>query len=118
MKTETSAVNVAKAHVEAWSNHDWETSRNLLAEDVRVEVSTTQPIMGPSTQPASTPTCRACTPFADPLVKGSAKILAAVGVPCHAHGGSAGWAHPRPTGAPVGDSQRGTGTDCAGSIGR
>ena len=79
MKTETSAVSVAKAHIEAWSNHDWETSRNLLAEDVRVEVSTTQPIMGPVDTTGVDPYMQGLHAFADPVVKGSANILAAVG---------------------------------------
>ena len=45
---ESHAVAVARAHVEAWSNLDYETARRSLAEDVHVTVTTTQPMM-PST---------------------------------------------------------------------
>src|SRR5262245_31763589 len=79
MKTETSAVSVAKAHIEAWSNHDWDTSRNLLAEDVRVEVSTTQPIMGPVDTPGVDAYMEGLHAFADSIVTGSARILSAIG---------------------------------------
>jgi hypothetical protein len=30
----TKAVDLAVAHCEAWSNHDWETARKALADDV------------------------------------------------------------------------------------
>jgi len=79
MKTETSALNVAKAHIDAWSNHDWATSEKLLADDVRVEVSTTQPIMGPVDTTGVDEYMRGQHAFADPVVKGSAKIQFAVG---------------------------------------
>lgn len=79
METETSAVSVAKAHIEAWSNHDWESSKRLLADDVRVEVSTTQPIMGPVDTTGVDAYMHGLHAFADTIVKGSAEILAAVG---------------------------------------
>ena len=79
MKTETSALNVAKAHIDAWSNHDWATSEKLLADDVRVEVSTTQPIMRPVDTTGVDAYMQGLHAFADPIVKGSAKIVAAVG---------------------------------------
>src|SRR5919204_5797569 len=37
------AVAVARAHVEAWSNHDFDVARQSLADDVHVVASTTQP---------------------------------------------------------------------------
>jgi SnoaL-like protein len=79
MNTDTSAISVAKAHIEAWSNHDWDKSQELLADDVRVEVSTTQPIMGPVDTIGVDDYMHGLHAFADPVVKGSAKILAAVG---------------------------------------
>jgi hypothetical protein len=36
------AVAVARAHVEAFTNHDWETARNLLAEDVHFTLLNTE----------------------------------------------------------------------------
>jgi SnoaL-like domain len=44
-KSDSPAVAVARAHVKAWGNHDWDEARKFLAEDVHVTVSTTQPIM-------------------------------------------------------------------------
>src|SRR5258707_242429 len=40
---EPPAVAIARAHVEAWSNHDFAAARNGLAPDVRVTATTTQP---------------------------------------------------------------------------
>ena len=38
---EPAAVTIARAHVEAWSNHDFDTARKGLAPDVHVTASTT-----------------------------------------------------------------------------
>jgi hypothetical protein len=37
------AVTVARAHIDAWSHHDWERTRALLAPDVHAWVTSTQP---------------------------------------------------------------------------
>ena len=37
------AVAIARAHIEAWSHHDWEKTRELLAPNVHTVVTTTQP---------------------------------------------------------------------------
>jgi hypothetical protein len=39
---ETPAVAIARAHIEAWSHHDWEKTRELLAPDVHALVTGTQ----------------------------------------------------------------------------
>ena len=41
---ESPADAIARAHVEAWSNLDFDTARNGLAPDVRVTATTTQPM--------------------------------------------------------------------------
>ncbi len=47
MKTlDSAAVSVARAHIDAWSHHDWDKTRELLAPDVHVWVSSTQPEFG------------------------------------------------------------------------
>jgi hypothetical protein len=61
-------VSVAKAHIEAWSNHDWETARESLADDVRIEVSTTQPITGPVNTTGVDAYMHGLHAFADPVV--------------------------------------------------
>ena len=47
-QNESPAAAIARAHVEAWSNHDFDTARGRLAPDVRVTATTTQP-MPPAT---------------------------------------------------------------------
>src|SRR5690349_10073299 len=42
---ESPAVAIARAHVEAQSNHDFDAARRGLAPDVQVTSTTTQPIM-------------------------------------------------------------------------
>jgi hypothetical protein len=39
------AIAVARAHCEAWSNHDFDAARGALADDVQVSVTTTKPVM-------------------------------------------------------------------------
>jgi hypothetical protein len=39
--THSKAVDLALAHCEAWSNHDWDTARKALADDVSVTSTTT-----------------------------------------------------------------------------
>jgi hypothetical protein len=36
------AVEIALSHIEAWSRHDWEKTRELLAPDVHATVTTTE----------------------------------------------------------------------------
>jgi hypothetical protein len=44
MKTQNStAIRVARAHIDAWSHHDWDKTRELLAPDVHAWVTSTQP---------------------------------------------------------------------------
>ena len=42
MQQETPAVAIARAHIEAWSHHDWEKTRELLAPHVHALVTGTQ----------------------------------------------------------------------------
>ena len=45
-QNESPAAAIARAHVEAWTNHDFDTARGGLAPDVRVTATTTQPRHG------------------------------------------------------------------------
>jgi hypothetical protein len=38
------AVKIARAHVEAWANHDFDTARAGLAPDVKFTLTSTQPL--------------------------------------------------------------------------
>jgi hypothetical protein len=40
------AVTIALAHIDAWSRHDWDKTRELLAPDVHASVASTQPQFG------------------------------------------------------------------------
>jgi hypothetical protein len=40
------AVKIALAHIDAWSHHDWDKTKELLAPNVHALVTTTQPNFG------------------------------------------------------------------------
>ncbi|WP_338258062.1 nuclear transport factor 2 family protein [Dictyobacter halimunensis] len=42
---ESTAVTIARAHIDAWSHQDWEKTRELVAPDVHVAAATTQPML-------------------------------------------------------------------------
>jgi hypothetical protein len=44
VQQEPTAVAVARAHVEAWSNHDYDTARASLAAEVHVVATTVDPV--------------------------------------------------------------------------
>jgi hypothetical protein len=48
IQQDSSAVALARAHAEAWSHHDWEKARSMLASDVQVTATTTLPLMKPT----------------------------------------------------------------------
>jgi len=73
------AVAVARAHIEAWSHHDWEKARRSLAPDVHVTVTTTQTIMSSTDTVGVDKYMEGLTKFATGVAPGSAHILAAVG---------------------------------------
>jgi hypothetical protein len=76
---EPPAVAIARAHVEAWSNHDFDTARNGLAPDVRVTAMPTQP-MPPATDLTGTDDYMiGLTQFAQAVVPGSLRIFASTG---------------------------------------
>jgi SnoaL-like domain len=73
------AVAIARAHVEAWSNHDFDTARNSLAPGVRVTATTTQP-MPPATDLTGADHYMAgLVQFAQAVVPGSLRIIASTG---------------------------------------
>ena len=79
IKTDSRAIGIAKDHVGAWSSHDWDEARKLLARDVKVKVSTTQPIMGPVDTVGVDAYMEGLIRFGEAVTKGSARILAATG---------------------------------------
>ena len=76
---ESSAVAIARAHVEAWSNHDFDTARNGLAADVKVTATTTLPIMPATDLTGVDNYMLGLTQFAQGVVPGSLQVIASVG---------------------------------------
>jgi hypothetical protein len=77
--TEPAAVTVARAHIDAWSNHDFETARAGLSADVTVASTTTQPIMDPVHLTGVDAYMQGLTHFAQTVVPGSTKVIATSG---------------------------------------
>ena len=76
---ESPAVAIARAHVEAWSNHDFDTARNALAPDVRVTATTTQPMPPATDLTGADDYMVGLTQFAQAVVPGSLRIIASTG---------------------------------------
>ena len=78
-QNESPAVAVARAHVEAWSNHDFDAARSGLAPDVRVTSTTTQPMPPAVDLTGADDYMIGLIQFAQAVVPGSLRILASVG---------------------------------------
>jgi ketosteroid isomerase-like protein len=76
---ESPALTVARAHVEAWSNKDWDAARSLLAPDVHVTAVHTGPYPPPTDLTGTDDYMKGLTAFAEPIVAGSVRELAGVG---------------------------------------
>lgn len=79
IETESPAIGIAKAHVEAWSHNDWEAARKLLASEVKVVVTTTQPIMAPVDTTGVDAYMEGLIKFGKVVVPGSAGVIASTG---------------------------------------
>ena len=78
-KNESKAVAIARAHVEAWSNHDFDTARDSLAADVHVTSTTTQPMPPPVDLTGVDDYMVGLTYFAQTVIPGSLNVIAATG---------------------------------------
>src|SRR5262249_4124762 len=76
---ESAAVTVARSHVEAWSNREFDKARKSLAEDVKVLVTTTQPIMKDTNTTGAEAYMTGLKMFAQGVEPGSANVIAAIG---------------------------------------
>lgn len=84
VQQESQAIAVARAHVEAWSNHDYDAARSSLADDVTVAATTVDPVM-PKTELAGVDDyMRGLVDFAQAVVPGSAEVVASIGDGRHA----------------------------------
>jgi SnoaL-like domain len=73
------AVAIARAHADAWSNHDWATAREALADDVHVTATTTQPTMPTTNTTGIDDYMHGLIEFARAVVPGTASVLASIG---------------------------------------
>jgi len=73
------AVAIALAHIDAWSHHDWEITRALLALDVHATVTTTQPGFGDADLRGVDAYMGPKTKAAQLIEPGSVHVLSAVG---------------------------------------
>ena len=78
-QNESPAVAIARAHVEAWSRHDYEAARRALAPDVHVTSTTTLPTMAPTDLTGADDYMVGLTYFAQTVVPGSLDIIASMG---------------------------------------
>jgi len=76
---ESPAVAVARAHVEAWASHDFDTARSKLAPDVRVRATTTAPYPPDTDLTGADQYMEGLRAFAEPVVPGSVSVLASTG---------------------------------------
>jgi hypothetical protein len=74
-KTESRAVALARAHLEAWTNHDLDTARGNLAEDVQFY----SPAANLAGIDAYMDAPRGLTQFARQVVPGSLRVIATMG---------------------------------------
>lgn len=73
------AVAIARAHVEAWSHHDFDKARSMLAPDVKVSASSTHPGLPRTDLAGADEYMTGLIAYAQPIVPGSVQVLAGTG---------------------------------------
>lgn len=73
------ALGIARAHIEAWSAKDYDKARSMLAPNVHVIVTSTFAAMPPADLTSPDAYMQGLIAFADPIVPGSVLELGAVG---------------------------------------
>ena len=79
VQVDSPAVAIARAHAEAWSHHDWDAARKMLAPDVHVTATTTQPTMAATDLTGIDDYMKGLVEFAQAVEPGSADVVASVG---------------------------------------
>ena len=79
VQSDSPAVALARALVEAWSHHDWDTVRRRLAPDVHVTVTTTQPAVGPTDTTGVDAYMEGLIHFAQVAEPGSFRLIGSIG---------------------------------------
>ena len=76
---ESPAVAIARAHAEAWGKHDFDTARSMLAKDVKVTATSTDPALPQTDLTGADNYMAGLIAYAQPIVPGSVRILATAG---------------------------------------
>ena len=76
---ESPAVNIARAHVEAWSKQDFDTARSMLAPGVSITAMSTIPGLPRTDLTGADDYMQGLTAYAQPIVPGSVQVLASTG---------------------------------------
>jgi hypothetical protein len=76
---ESPAVAIARAHVEAWSNHDFDTARSALAPDVHITATSTNPALPHTDLTGADSYMEGLVAYAQPVMPGTVKMLASTG---------------------------------------
>ena len=77
--TDSPAVAVARAHVEAWGNHDFDAARRMLADNVEVTATSTDPALPRTNLTGADSYMEGLIAYAQPVVPGSVHVLASTG---------------------------------------
>jgi hypothetical protein len=76
---ESPAVAVARAHVGAWGNHDFDAARSSLAAGVKVDVTSTNGTMTVARSTGIDDYMTGLIEFGQAVVPGSQRVLASIG---------------------------------------
>jgi len=79
IRQESRAVNLAVAHCEAWSSHDWDAARKSLAKDVKVTATTTMEGAPNTDLSGADAYMEGLRALADQVVPGSLRVNASAG---------------------------------------
>jgi hypothetical protein len=76
--SDSPALAIARAHVEAWRSKDYDKARSMLAPDVRVTATSTFAAMNATDLTGADAYMEGLVAFADPIVPGSVREIGAV----------------------------------------
>jgi SnoaL-like domain len=79
VQQDSPAVAIARAHVEAWSNHDFDRARSSLAADVKITATTTNPFVKDTDLTGIDDYMIGLIEFAQAVVPGSLRVIASAG---------------------------------------
>jgi hypothetical protein len=79
MSAQATAVTLATAHIEGWSNHDFDSARAGVADDVKVSVTSTNPTLPETRTSGIDDYMTGLIAFGQAVVPGSVRVLSAIG---------------------------------------